>query len=88
MKIISQNTIELYHPADPADPSSIMESKEAVRAIEQAIACLPPKRREAFQLAKLDDLSYSEIAKIMGISIRTVYKHIAKAVEKLRESIK
>ena len=81
------NMLELYHPKDANDPLSIMETEETKQAIEEAIACLPPKCREVFQLAKLEDLSYFEVAEKLGISIKTVYKHIAIAMNKLRAII-
>lgn len=39
------------------------------------------KTREAFLLSQLDGLTYSEIAHKLGVSISSVKKYVAKAVE-------
>ena len=77
--------IELYHPPDPDNPLSILESEETKHAIENAIARLPPKCSEVFRLVKLKGFSYIEVAQKMGISVKTVYKHIAIAMDNLKE---
>ncbi|MDO1871170.1 RNA polymerase sigma factor FecI, partial [Escherichia coli] len=42
---------------------------------------LNDKTREAFLLSQLDGLTYSEIAHKLGVSISSVKKYVAKAVE-------
>ena len=59
-------------------------SSEANAAIEKAIATLPPQRRQAFVLCKLEEKSYEETARIMGISPHTVHNHIVKATQALK----
>ncbi len=39
------------------------------------------KTREAFLLSQLDGLTYSEIAHKLGVSVSSVKKYVAKAVE-------
>ena len=48
---------------------------------------LPPKGREAFELSRRDGLSYAEIARVMGISRKTVEVHITRALTALRLSL-
>lgn len=48
---------------------------------------LSPRRKEAFVLSRYHGLSHSEIASIMGISKRTVDKHIELALRELRRRL-
>jgi len=42
----------------------------------------------AFTLSRYEDMSYKEIAVEMGISIKTVEKHISKALKILNETLR
>jgi RNA polymerase sigma-70 factor (ECF subfamily) len=54
---------------------------EALRAaLERAIAALPPRRREVFLLRVVHDLSYKEIAHIMGTAPQTVANQLSHAL--------
>lgn len=49
--------------------------------IDAMLARLEPKVRETFFLSQFDDLTYSEIAARLGISMATVRKYMLKAME-------
>lgn len=55
-----------------------------VRDLERAIAALPAAQREVLLLVALEDLSYDETARVLGIPIGTVMSRLARAREKLR----
>ncbi|MEX2374388.1 MAG: sigma-70 family RNA polymerase sigma factor [Dehalococcoidia bacterium] len=65
-------------------PDAVMSSRSRRDAIEAAIQALPERRREAFVLAYLRQLSYQEVSDIMGISTKTVGHHISAALGELR----
>lgn len=48
------------------------------------IAELPSRRREAFMLSRFEGLSHEEIARIMGLTKKTVNNHIVLALQHLR----
>ena len=52
---------------------------------KEALESLPSQRRQVFELAKLQDLSYEQIAQKLGISKGTVSDHIVKANRFLRQ---
>ena len=52
------------------------------RAVEAA-ADLPPQMQRAFRLHKLEGLSHAETAQAMGISVKSVEKHISAALRTL-----
>jgi RNA polymerase sigma-70 factor (ECF subfamily) len=56
-------------------------------ALEHAIAALPPRRREVFLLRVVHDLSYKEIAQIMGTAPQTVANQLSHALAALRERL-
>jgi RNA polymerase sigma-70 factor (ECF subfamily) len=51
---------------------------------EHAIATLSPQQREIFLLVTLEDMSYDQVAKTLGIPIGTVMSRLSRAREKLR----
>jgi RNA polymerase sigma-70 factor (ECF subfamily) len=57
------------------------EIEEAVRA---AVAELPDRCREVFELSRGSGLRYAEIAAVMGISVKTVEAQMGKALRTLR----
>jgi RNA polymerase sigma-70 factor (ECF subfamily) len=59
-------------------------SKENHHILEIAINTLPPQRQLVFRLSKIDDLSYEEISKKLGISTSTISDHIVKATKSIR----
>lgn len=54
---------------------------EALQLVDSMLDGLNGKTREAFLLSQLEGLTYSEIALKLGISVSSVKKYMAKAVE-------
>ena len=48
---------------------------------------MPERRREIFNMSRHQRLSNAEIAKKLGISVRTVEKHIENALSDIRKSL-
>jgi RNA polymerase sigma-70 factor, ECF subfamily len=53
---------------------------ERNRLVQEAIDRLPPQCRAAFTLRIFHECSYKEVAERLGISVKTVEKHIARAM--------
>lgn len=67
---------------------SITDSRRAIELLlKHTIMQLPPKCRHAFMLSRFDDLSYSQIADRMDISVKMVEKHITKALLACRAAV-
>lgn len=68
------------------------DSRAKLRDIEDAFAAavdkIPPKQREAITLLVKNELSYAEIADIMGESVASVKTLVNRARARLRESMK
>jgi RNA polymerase sigma-70 factor, ECF subfamily len=54
----------------------------------RAVASMPEKRRQVYELSRKKGLKYSEIAEKMGISIKTVEVHLSKALDHMRVYLK
>ena len=57
----------------------VVDAQQRLVRVKAAIARLPVRRREVFLMHRIDCMSYSEIARSVGISISAVEKHIARA---------
>jgi RNA polymerase sigma-70 factor (ECF subfamily) len=64
------------------------ENNELKNRIRASIETLPEKCRQAFMLNHYGSMSYKDIAQEMGISVKTVEKHIGKALQVLRDNLK
>jgi RNA polymerase sigma-70 factor (ECF subfamily) len=53
--------------------------------LDKAIASLPPQRRVVFECCKLQEKSYEEVARALGIQRSTVQDHMVKANKFIRE---
>jgi RNA polymerase sigma-70 factor (ECF subfamily) len=53
--------------------------------LDKAIAELPPQRRAVFELCKLQEKTYNEVARKLSISRSTVQDHVVKANKFIRE---
>lgn len=62
----------------------VVDYKEVQVAYYEALAQLPAQRRKAFILSREHGFTYQQIAEQMGISPRTVEKHISEALQLMR----
>lgn len=61
---------------------------ELRQEINNAVASLPPKCREVFELSYIQNLKNKEVSKQLDISVSTVEKHINHALKNLRKLLK
>jgi RNA polymerase sigma-70 factor (ECF subfamily) len=69
-------------------PDNIAINNELEKAISKAISELPEKRREIFCMHRFDNLTYSEIALTLDISVKTVETQMSRALKYLRQQLK
>jgi RNA polymerase sigma-70 factor (ECF subfamily) len=67
-------------PAEYESLEAELLRDERNRLIQQAIDRLPPQCRAAFTLRVFHECSYREVADRLGISVKTVEKHISRGI--------
>ena len=72
----------------PADPAQQHQQAEVLGLIEQALARLPARQREAFLLRYWEELDVAETATAMGCSEGSVKTHCSRAVHALAGMLK
>ncbi len=69
------------------DPEFVIEEKEFMKKLKNAINELPEKQRETFLLSRIDKKSYKEIAEITGVSVKAIEKRVHYALLSLRQKL-
>ena len=64
-----------------------LDEAELEAALAAALAVLPERARQVFLLNRREHLSYTEIAAVLGIAVKTVEMHMARALKALRASL-
>ena len=70
-----------------AQPEVSLERSEMRRRFNEAIARLPARQRETLHLVFYQDLSLSEAAEIMNISVGSARRHYERGKKRLREAL-
>jgi RNA polymerase sigma-70 factor (ECF subfamily) len=79
---------EQHSSAQPAsDPETLLLHTDDVTLIERTLGNLPDRFRAVLVLRELEDLSYREIAEVMGIPIGTVMSSLSRARRGFRDAL-
>ena len=70
---------DFYHPGVQ------LENKERAAILFKAIDKLPENQKTAFILSKIEDLSYSEIAEVMKLSVSSIESLLFRAKQNLQK---
>jgi RNA polymerase sigma-70 factor (ECF subfamily) len=60
---------------------------ELEQVVREAIAALPERCREVFELSRAQGMRYVDIASALEISVKTVEKRMGQALSELRERL-
>jgi len=91
MHNVHVNRVRAERPSDPLGddmPELAQRGTQSdaliVRDLDRAIARLPADQRAVLLLVTLEEMSYEEVARTLGIPIGTVMSRLSRAREKLR----
>jgi RNA polymerase sigma-70 factor (ECF subfamily) len=76
---------ELSIPSEEPGPDRKISARQELERLDQIVDALPEQCRRVFELRKVQGLSQRETAAAIGISERTVEKHLAKALERIMQ---
>jgi len=69
---------------DDCTPETQYDLNELEAQVNKAVESLPEKRRIIFLMSRHDHFSYSGIAEVLGVSVKTVENQMGKALKTLR----
>ncbi|WP_233503565.1 RNA polymerase sigma factor [Sphingomonas psychrotolerans] len=75
-------------PLPASDLVKALEARDQLNRIQNALVQLPDKTRSIFLAHRLDGLSYREIAKATGLSVKGVEWHMTKALGHLDRALR
>jgi RNA polymerase sigma factor (sigma-70 family) len=91
MHNVHVNKVRAARPTDVLDedmPELALRAPQGdslvMRDLDRSIALLPPEQRSVLLLVTLEDMSYEEVARTLGIPMGTVMSRLSRAREKLR----
>ncbi|PIF05356.1 MAG: RNA polymerase subunit sigma-70 [Draconibacterium sp.] len=73
-----------FEKIEHESPDFIMEVKEVDERLQRTISAMGEKSRIVFLLNRMDNLTYAQIATLLGISVKTVEKRMKIALATLR----
>ena len=85
----STNEVDLQHlfELDFTGVEKKALEEELIEAVKKEIEKLPEKRRQVFLKTKIDGLKNKEVAEQLGISIKTVEKHLKQAKDQIQKEL-
>ena len=80
----SSSPVDLEIPDDHFEPDLLLERIETETTLIDAIKKLPEKLREVIVLRHIEEMSYSDMAELLGCELGTVKSRLARAREALK----
>ena len=82
------NVVDVEALIDPAaTPEEVLQTEQRVQAIRRSLATLSDDKREIIVLRDYLDLSYAEIAEVLGIAPGTVMSRLHRSRLALKEAL-
>lgn len=74
--------------ADEPAADDAIAARQRLAQAHAAIDALPPRMRQAFRLRRIEGRSQAETARIMGVTVKAVEKHMGAAMKILLETLR
>ena len=85
--LLGFNNQVLHEPPDQGHPLALLEGEQQVQVLVAAIGRLPAQQQVAFTLRHEQELSYEEIAAVLGTTIPAVESLLFRARQTLRQHL-
>jgi len=76
-----------FGAAESSSPEQTITDRELGDDLHRAVAALDPKFSTVVLLVDVDDLSYTEVADVLGIAVGTVTSRLSRARKRLRHDL-
>ena len=86
-KVVRAHEKQVTSHSTNETPEFLMVEQEFLVKIERTINSLPEKQKEVFLLSRMEKKKYSEIADLLGISVKAVEKRMHFALKTMKEQI-
>jgi len=86
-KVVLKHQANYLHKINNETPQFLLEEKEYMNRLQNAIANLTEAQRTAFLLNRIEGKKYREIAEILNISVKAVEKRMSNALASLRKEV-
>lgn len=86
-----RHVVEVLHDGadrDDFDAERVLASKERLAVIEAVISAMPEKQRRVFVLARVDGLSYAEVARRTEMSETNVKRLVMRAIVECQAALR
>lgn len=84
---LSADTLEGLPDAATTSPLAALEAREVASVLESLLAGLPAKKRDAFVLVQLEQMSVLEAARALGVNCNTVSSRVRAARQELEQAL-
>jgi len=82
-----KNYLPMADAASDEDADRKIAEDELQKSLQKALNQLPEQCRTIFQLSRFERLKYQDIARHLGLSVKTVEAQMGKALRRLRVSL-
>lgn len=75
------------HSSDVNTGFDRLQEKEIRSKLKKSLSKLTPMQKKVFEMSRMDQLNYKEIASLQSISLKTVEHHIHEALKKIKGAL-
>ena len=79
---------DCLHSPEGISPERVLEGKQALDAVVDVLASLPPRTRQAYLLCRIEGYSRKDVAAKLRITVSGVDKHLITAAKKIGLTVK
>lgn len=87
IRVKYRNEVKEMYTDNLLSDNNLTHESKLIQKVRQEVENLPQKNKEVYLLHRRDGLTYAEISKVLGISVKAVEARMTKALKFLRERL-